>query len=118
MDDKLNQWLTFLDDENKGEIEMAEKKNKILKDAKIELGYLTGEEEVRRLAELRDKWESDWNSYMEWVRVDGKEEGKKEGEKAKQEEIAKAMLEEKISIKVIAKTTGLTEEEIEKLKNN
>ena len=122
MNNKLDQWLTFLDDENKEEIEMAEKKNKILKDAKIELGYLTGEEEVRRLAELRDKWESDWNSSMEWARVEGraegKTEGKAEGKAEKQREIAKAMLNEKIPIKVISKTTGLTEEEIEKIKNN
>ena len=108
MNNKLDQWLTFLDDENKGEIEMAEKKNEILKDAKIELGYLTGEEEVRRLAELRDKWESDWNSYMEWVRVDEREEGKKE--------IAKELLKLGINIEDIAKATKLTKEEIEKLK--
>ncbi len=112
MNNKLDQWLIFLDDENKGEIEVAEKKNEILKDAKIELGYLTGEEEVRRLAELRDKWESDWNSSMEWARVDGKAEGKAE----KQKEIAKELLKLGINIEDIVKATKLTKEEIEKLK--
>ena len=59
MDDKLNQWLVFIDDYDKGVIEMAEKKNKILERARVELNYLTGDAEIRRLAELREKWEMD-----------------------------------------------------------
>ncbi len=35
---------------------MAEEKNKTLKKAKFEMDYLTGEEEVRRIAELHEKW--------------------------------------------------------------
>ncbi len=135
----MTQWLVVIDGENKGEIEMAEKKNKILKDAKVELEYLTGEEEVRRLAELRDKWESDWNSYMDWTRNEGKIEGRAEGKiegraegraegkkegraegrtEGKVEEkrkIAKIMLKKNMSIELISEITGLTKEEIEKL---
>ena len=33
MNNKLNQWLALIDDTNKGEIEMAKEKNKIIKDA-------------------------------------------------------------------------------------
>jgi len=36
---------------------MAEEKNKTLEKARIEMNYLTGDEEVKRLAELREKWE-------------------------------------------------------------
>ena len=35
---------------------MAEKKNKILKEARQEVTYLTGDAEVKRLAELRENW--------------------------------------------------------------
>lgn len=123
MDQKMTQWLVVIDGENKGEIEMAEKKNKILKDAKVELEYLTGEEEVRRLAELRDKWESDWNSYMDWTRNDGKAEGiaegkikgRTEGKVEEKKEIAKKMLKEKMPMELIIKITGLTKEEIKNL---
>ena len=41
---------------DKGDIEMAEKKNKILKEARQEVTYLTGDAEVKRLAELRENW--------------------------------------------------------------
>ena len=34
---------------------MAEKKNKTLEKARKEMTYLTGDEEIRRLAELREK---------------------------------------------------------------
>ena len=47
----------------------------------------------------------------------GKSEGKAEGEKKKSLEIAKKMLEEKISIETIIKVTGLTKEEILKSNN-
>ena len=82
---------------------MAEKKNKTLEKARKEITYLTGDEEIRRLAELREKWEMDWNSSMDY----SKKEGKKED--------AKKMKEEKIPIETIMRITGLTKEEIEKL---
>ena len=56
LDDRLNQWLLFIDDVDKGGIKMAEKKNKILKEARQEVTYLTGDAEVKRLAELRENW--------------------------------------------------------------
>ena len=44
---------------------MAENNNEVLKKARMELDYLTGNEVVRRLAELRDKWEMDDFFYKE-----------------------------------------------------
>ena len=82
---------------------MAEKKNKTLEKARKEMTYLTGDEEIRRLAELREKWEMDWNSSMDY----SKKEGKKE--------VAKKMKEKNIPIETIVEITELTKEEIEKL---
>ena len=107
MDEKLNQWLAFIDDNDRGKIKMAEEKNKTLEKARKEMTYLTGDEEIRRLAELREKWEMDWNSSMDYSKKEGKKEGKKED--------AKKMKEEKIPIETIMRITGLTKEEIEKL---
>ena len=50
-------------------------------------------------------------------REEGMKEGKKEGKKQNQIEIAKKMLGDKIEVKTIEKYTGLTEEEINELKN-
>ena len=111
MDEKLNQWLAFIDDNDRGKIKMAEKKNKTLEKARKEMTYLTGDEEIRRLAELREKWEMDWNSSMDY----SKREGIKEGAKEKNLENAKKMKEEKIPTETIMRITGLTKEEIEKL---
>ena len=110
MNDKVNQWLAIIDDYDKEAIAMAEKKNKTIKRAKVELEYLTGDEEVKRLAFLREKWEMDRISDLNYA--------KSEGRKEEQKEIAKKLLEKNISIDIIIETTGLTEEEIEDLKNN
>ena len=115
MNEKINQWLAFMDDYDKGEIEMAEEKNPTIKKARYEMEYLTGDEAVKRLAFLREKWEMDRISDINYARSEGETEGKKEGEKIKQKEIAKKMLKEKMPIELIIKITELTKEEVEKL---
>lgn len=52
---------------------MAEKKNKTLKEAGIEIYTLTGDEEVQRLAELREKWEMDRISEIGYVKREVKQ---------------------------------------------
>lgn len=99
MNDTLNQWLLFIDDYDRGKIKMAENKNKTLKEARETMTYLTGDEEVRRLAELREKWAME--RYFDL--------------KNAREEIAREMLKNGIDVKVIAKCTGLKEEEIRKI---
>lgn len=112
MNDKINQWLAFLDDTNRGLIKMAEEKNKVIKKARIEMNELTGDEAVRRLAELREKWEMDRRSEIDYA----KEEGKEEGAKNRTIEIAKQLLSQGVNIEIIANATGLAIKEIENLK--
>lgn len=109
MNEKLNQWLAFIDDYDKGAIKMAEKKNKTLEKARFEMNYLTGKEEVRRLAELREKWAMDYAD----IEAFGFDKGKKE----EKERIVKQMLKMKLDINVIMETTGLSKEEVEALEN-
>lgn len=90
---------------------MAEEKNKTLKKAKFEMDYLTGEEEVRRIAELHEKWEMDYISGMNYAKRQGLEEGKKES----QLEVAKKMKSKNMNIDTIIELTGLSKEEIEQL---
>ena len=84
---------------------MAENNNEVLKKARKELDYLTGDEAVRRLAELRDKWEMD-DFFI-----------KKSAEEKKQKEIAKNLLKMGIDTSKVIEATGLKKEEIEKLLN-
>ena len=90
---------------------MAEEKNKVIKEAKKEVEYLTGDEEVKRLAELREKWEMDRNSEIGQAQKEGEAKGK-----AKEKlEIAQNMLKRKFKIEDIISITELTKEELEKL---
>ena len=87
---------------------MAEEKNQTLQKSREEMNYLTGDAAVRRLAELREIWELDYNSDINYA----KDEGKRE----KSFEIAKKLLKIQMPIKQISEITNLTEEEIETLK--
>ena len=95
MNEKLNQWLVFLDDYNKEAVKLAEEKNDTLKKARIEMNYLTGDAEVRRLAELREKWEMDRISEIGYAKREGIKQGEKIGEKKGKK---RGKLEEKIEI--------------------
>lgn len=87
------------------------KENKKIKEAKKELEYLTGDEEIRRLAELREKAIRDEVTNIN----DARRKGIEEGEKKEKLEIAKRMKKEGIDIQIIEKLTDLIKEEIEKL---
>ena len=80
MNEKINQWLAFIDDYNKEMVKVAEEKNDKLKKARIEMNYLTGDAEVRRLAELREKWETDRISAINHATRKGEERRRKKTE--------------------------------------
>ena len=78
MDDKVNQWLAFIDDSDRGLVKMAEEKNETIKKAREEITNLTGDAEVQRLAWLREKWEMDRVSAIKHAEKQGLEKrGKK-----------------------------------------
>lgn len=60
MNEKSNQWLAVIDDMDEELIEMAEKKNELLKKVRAEVVELSGEEAEKRKAYLMDKWERDY----------------------------------------------------------
>ena len=85
--------------------------NKYVKKAEKELEYLSGDEETRRLAELREKAIRDELAAIAQAR----DEGKSEGIIQDNIEIAKKMLAKEMDIALIIELTGLTKEEIERL---
>ncbi len=78
-EDKVSQWLAFIDGEDKERTSVAMKKNKEIKKANEEYEYLTGEEEIQRIAELKEKWERDYNSGVQYGYDSGYEMGIEEG---------------------------------------
>jgi len=113
MNEKINQWLAFIDDYDREMVKVAEEKNEKLKKARIEMNYLTGEAETRRLAELREKWEMDRVSAINHATRKGIEEGEKKNSIV----IAKKLLKLNMPLEQIIEITELTKEEIENIKN-
>ena len=95
---------------------MAEEKNKTIKSALDDMEYLTGDAEIKRLAELRESSRIDKWFAMSYGRKQGREEGEKIGENKAKKETAKRMLKRNMPIKDIIELTGLTQEELEKIK--
>ena len=127
MTKRINQWSAFLDMERSDLLEMACKENDKVKRAVENYEVLTGDEEVKRLAEIRLMSKLEEKSALDCAREDGIEEGKKIGREIGREQerretieklrkIAKKLKEQKMQTKQIAEITGLSEEEIEDLK--
>ena len=91
---------------------MAEKKNKTIEKARVEMEYLTGDEELKRLAELREKWAMDYDSGIS----DAREEGRTDGIKIAQKRMIKKLLKIKMPLEDIEKVSELSMEEILKIK--
>jgi len=108
---RIAQWLMFLDNPNTERVEEIMKENEEVKKANSVLHEMSEDEELQRLAELREKWDLDERSALGHA----EEAGIEKGEKKAKTEIAKKMKAEKIDTEIIMKMTELTKEEIEKL---
>ncbi len=117
-EDKLKEWLEFLENPDSKEVRSYMKRNENMKEAREKLDKMSKNERVRRLAELRqkalmDEREAEYTGYCK-----GLEDGMKRGmdcNREKIKEIVKKMKKEKIDIELIVRITGLTKEEIEEI---
>ena len=121
---KLAQWVMFLDNPNESEVSKIMNENEEIKEAMSELEKISKDKELKRVAELREKAIRDEKSGLRYAREDGLKEGlekrtrtteKKNGMKETEIKIAKKLKQENMSIEKISKITGLTKEEVEKL---
>ena len=112
---KLEQWLAFIDYEDKEMVNMAIARNKLVAKAQKDYEYLTGDAATRRLEELREK--AIYDEYFAYERGEEKGEarGKIIGEKHGKMKTAIEMMKNNISMDIIAKCTGLNEKELEEL---
>ena len=111
----INHWLSFLDMERGELLEMACEKNDKVKKAVENYEVLTGDEEVKRLSEIRLMSNLEEKSALHCAREEGKKNGEEIGLKRGKKEIAQKLKEQKMPIKQIAEITGLSEKEIEAL---
>ena len=116
MTKRINQWSAFLDMERRDLLEMACKENDKVKRAVENYEVLTGDEEVKRLAEIRLMSKLEEKSALDCAREEGLEQGLEQGLKRGKKEIAQKLKKQKMPAKQIAEITGLSEVEIENLK--
>lgn len=107
IEDKVSEWLYFIDSIDEKRIGEVMEKNENIKKANEELEYLSGEAAERRKAELREKYKKDITS--------ARENGIRIGEEKVKTEMIKSMLKKKMDIQTIIEITGVSKEEIEKI---
>ena len=119
-ENKKAQWLLFLDDPETKEVKEIMEKNEDVKEAVIEVRKLSQDEQLQREAELREKAIMDEKAIYQAGLDNGKEEGEKLGRKKGRvetmKELARKLLKQNMNIENVAEITGLTIEEIEKLR--
>ena len=87
------------------------KENKDINKAIDELEQVSGNEKLRRIAELKEKYIRDEQASIEYAQ----NEGYRQGEAKSKTEIAQNLLKKQMPIQDIAEVTGLSLEEIERL---
>ena len=120
---KLEEWLTFIDYEDREMVNMAIVQNKLVEKAQKEYEYLTGDEATKRWQFLREKAILDERAAYINGKTRGEEEGEargriigeKHGEKRGRIKTAIEMVKNNISMDIIAKCTGLSKKELEEL---
>ena len=108
----LDSWLKFINNPE----EESQMENEEIKKAKKVLEEISQDEKERRMSELRQKYIMDQKAVYSQGYEYGKEDGIKQGIEQNKKEIAKKMKLQNIDIKTIAIVTGLTEEEILRIK--
>ena len=114
--DALAKWIEFLREPESNVVRKLELEDKAIKKAKDELYRLSLDDKERERYRIREKTMMDEISALENAEQKGIEHGIEEGEKRKSIEIARNAIKTGLDIKTIATLTGLTIDEIERLK--
>lgn len=121
--DKKAQWMLFLDDPNSREVKEIMEKNNDIKDAVIEVHERSKDEQLRRLAELKEKAIMDEKAIYKAGRLRGEKEGIQEGlqkgitqgQLEKSIEIIKNLYSMNLTISQISQAVDMSEQEVQKI---
>ncbi len=107
---KLAQWVMFLNNPNEREVTRIMEENEEIKEAMGELEEISKDEQLRRIAELKEKAIRDEQNGLWHAREDGIKEGI--------EQVAKRMIKLNIPMEDIINATELTKQQILEIKKN
>ena len=112
----LATWLRFLNTDDKEELDKMAVRNVAFESAVCKYKQLTADERVRMIVEDKEKAWKDRQAEIKYAKEEGKAEGRAEGKHNREIEIAKSLLNSGLDYKFITLHTGLSKEEIEKLR--
>lgn len=107
--------MLFLDDPNSREVKEIMEKNNDIKDAVIEVHEISKDEQLRRLAELKEKAIMDEKAIYKAGKLRGEKEGISQGELKKSIEIIKNLYSMNLPISQIAQAVDMSETEVKKI---
>lgn len=125
----LEEWLIFIRDAAKEEkrelIETIKRRNEVIEMADKILAKASADEHARAEYQRRHKWYMDKVSSEKYLMMKGREEGRAEGleegmekgQHSKAIEVAKNLLNMELPLENIVVATGLSKEEIEKIRS-
>jgi predicted transposase/invertase (TIGR01784 family) len=111
----LGDWMRFFAAQKKEEFEMLAQSNPAIAEAWSVIKRLSADDSARMIAESRDKALRDFNSMKTEAHRKGKLEGLQEGERKGKLEVARNLLQEKLPVELVVKSTGLTLAEVKQL---
>ena len=109
--DKKAQWMLFLDDPNSREVKEIMEKNNDIKDAVIEVHERSKDEQLRRIAELKEKAIMDEKAIYKAGRLRGEKEGKLQNSI----KIIKNLHSMNLTVSQIAQAVDMSESEVQKI---
>ena len=108
----LEQWLTFIINDDLEEIKNMD--NELIQNAESKLELLNNDEKAKEIAEMLIDAERNERSAL----ANARQEGHAEGIAQEKIEVVKKMLEKNLNIDLIVDITGINKEEILEIKNS
>ena len=112
---QLSNWLKFFAAKTEEEFMSISQTNPAIAEAWGVIKVLSADEEARLLAESREKARMDFEDRYDGAYREGEQIGEQIGEQKGRREVALNLLREQVSIELIAKSTGLSLDEIKRL---
>jgi predicted transposase/invertase (TIGR01784 family) len=116
---QLGNWMQFFRATTKEEFMDVSQTNPAINEAWGHIRVLSGDERARALADAREKARMDLASYISDAQYEGHQkglqEGRQEGRQEEKFEIVRNALRENLPVEIVAKLTGLSYAEIQRL---
>ncbi len=113
-------WAKFLNADNEEDLEMLSETNNMMNTAVKKLQIVSADEKLRYIYDMREKAINDEFDRLETAKIQSLEAGRAEGEaiglRKKEYQVVQNMLSQGFDLTTIASVTGMSEEEIKKIK--